>query len=95
MCKLLTSQLLLQGSPTDSNSSTETYRHALAATATRTGTDGVIYLFTLNLACPERIWSEMQPQFEKSIDSFRLVEPSSVSLPGPLWMITPLLFLLD
>ena len=55
-----------------------TYRHALAATATRTGTDGVVYLYTLNLACPERMWSDMQPQFQKSIDSFRLVQPTSV-----------------
>lgn len=77
-CQLFTCCVAVQGSPTDSNSERETYRHALAATATRTGTDGVIYLYTLNLACPERMWSDMQPQFQKSIDSFRLVEPASV-----------------
>jgi PsbP len=72
----------MQGSPTDSNPSQETYRHALAATAVRRGTDDVDYLYTLNLSCPEKLWSDMQPQFKRSIDSFRLVEPSSVSLLG-------------
>lgn len=69
---------LSQGSPTDSNPSQETYRHAVAATTTREGTDGVVYLYTLNLSCPEKFWSELQPEFQKSVDSFRLVKPTKV-----------------
>jgi hypothetical protein len=64
---------LSQGSPTESNSSQETYRHALAATTTRPASDGTLYLYTLNLSCPEKLWTELQAEFQKSIDSFRLV----------------------
>lgn len=84
-----TLRLELQGSPTDSSPSQETYRHALAATTTRTATDGVTYLYTLNLACPEKIWSDMQPQLQKSIDSFRLVEPTQVRSVQAEQAVTP------
>ncbi len=68
-----------QGSPTDSNPSQETYRHALATSTMRPASDGTPYLYTLNLSCPEKLWTELQAEFQKSIDSFRLVATTQVS----------------
>lgn len=66
---------LTQGSPNESNPSQETYRHALAVTTVRSLPDGTPYLYTLNLSCREEAWSDLQPQFERAVNSFRLLQP--------------------
>lgn len=56
----------MQGSPNLANSGKETYRRALAVTATRAGLqDGVQYLYTLNLACPQDLWEDLEPVFKQ------------------------------
>ena len=56
----------VQGSPNLANSGKETYRRALAVTATRAGLqDGVEYLYTLNLACPQDLWEDLEPVFKQ------------------------------
>jgi hypothetical protein len=42
-----------QGSPTVANPRPETFRHALAVTTVRPGSDGTPYLYTLNMSCPQ------------------------------------------
>lgn len=55
-----------QGSPNLANPGKETYRRALSVTSTRTGlNDGVEYLYTLNLACPQDLWDDLQPVFKQ------------------------------
>ncbi|MEW5316997.1 MAG: hypothetical protein WDW38_008332 [Sanguina aurantia] len=68
---------LSQGSPTVSNNSKESYRHALGVTTYRKTEDGTPYLYTLNMACPQSMWLDLQPLFAKAIDSFRLVDTNS------------------
>ena len=68
--------MVVQGSPTPDDQRKETYRHSLAVTAWRPGLGGTPYLYTLNLACPEREWADMQPVFAATVDSFELLTPS-------------------
>lgn len=64
-----------------STGSVESFRHALAVTAVRPGLNGSPYLYTLNLACPDEAWEDLEPYFQKSVDSFRLVETTSSYVP--------------
>lgn len=64
-----------QGSPTLMSQSRETYRHALAVTAIRPGLEGSPFLYTLNVACPQQKWSELEEPFRKCVESFVLVDP--------------------
>jgi hypothetical protein len=66
-----------QGSPTLLSTSGTTYRHARAVTAARPGLDGEIFLYTLNLSCPEERWEDLQEPFKRAVDSFTLVDPTS------------------
>ena len=70
-----------QGSPTLLNQSKETYRHALAATTVRPGTDGTPYLYTLNMSCRQDSWDELEPLFRKSIQSYALMPTTSAYIP--------------
>lgn len=70
-----------QGSPTIANRSRESYRHALAVTSYRTGTDGTPYLYTLNLSCPQELWSELEPQFQKAVASFTMLPTTQEYIP--------------
>lgn len=72
---------LSQGSPTPLERSKETYRHALAVTAVRPGMDGTPYLFTLNLSCRQEMWDDLQPVFQRCVDSFKLDTPSAAYIP--------------
>ncbi|KAK9829939.1 hypothetical protein WJX72_008758 [[Myrmecia] bisecta] len=65
-----------QGSPTLLNKEKESYRHAIAATSWRKGNNGVPYLYTVNMACPEELWPELEPMFQQAIASFRLTTPT-------------------
>ncbi|GAB4815892.1 hypothetical protein N2152v2_002938 [Parachlorella kessleri] len=60
-----------QGSPTISNRSRETYRHALAVTAMRPGIEGTPFLYTLNLSCPNELWDGLEVPFRRAVESFR------------------------
>lgn len=64
-----------QGSPNLRTASRESYRHALAVTAARPGLGGSPFLFTLNLACPQELWAELEGPFQKAVQSFGLVQP--------------------
>jgi hypothetical protein len=64
-----------QGSPNLLSASKETYRHALAATAVRPGLDGSPYLLTLNAACPQELWAELEGPFRAAVASFALAAP--------------------
>ena len=66
-----------QGSPTLLSSSGTTYRHARAVTASRPGLDGEVFLYTLNLSCPEERWEDLQEPFKQAVDSFTLMDPTS------------------
>ncbi|KAI7843157.1 hypothetical protein COHA_003141 [Chlorella ohadii] len=66
-----------QGSPTLRTATLETYRHALAVTAVRPGLDGSPYLYTLNMSCPQELWGDLEAAFQRGVDSFRLLPPSS------------------
>ena len=67
-----------QGSPTLASSSRETYRHSLAVTAARPGLEeGSLFLYTLNMACPQDKWSELESAFRHGVESFTLVKPGS------------------
>lgn len=46
------------------NTTAQTYRHALAATTVRPDTEGVNYLYTLNLSCRQDMWDDLQPLFK-------------------------------
>lgn len=72
---------LTQGSPTIAKRQKETYRHALAATTWRAGLDGTPYLYTLNLACPQELWDDLQPLFKQAVDDFRLTATTSDYVP--------------
>jgi len=64
-----------QGSPNLISSQRETYRHAMAVTAARPGLDGSLFLYTLNLACPQELWADIELGFKASVASFTLSEP--------------------
>ena len=64
-----------QGSPNLYSRTKETYRHALAVTASRPGLNGSTYLYTLNLSCPQELWNDVENGFKQSVDSFRLLPP--------------------
>lgn len=64
-----------QGSPNLLSSSRETYRHAMAVTASRPGLDGTPYLYTLNLSCPQEKWAELEPGYRAAVASFTLATP--------------------
>jgi len=70
-----------QGAPNLASGRLESYRHALAVTTTRPAMDGSLYLYTLNLACPDDIWDDLQPLFQESVDSFLLTEPTNAYVP--------------
>lgn len=53
--------------------SKETYRHALAVSATRPGLDGTPYLYTLNLSCRQDMWDDLQPLFQQAVEGYRLL----------------------
>lgn len=61
-----------QGSPTLRSASRETYRHALAVTATRPGLDGSPYLYTINFSCPQELWPDIEQGFRTAAASFTL-----------------------
>ena len=70
-----------QGSPTLTSQSGTTYRHARAVTAVRPGLDGELFLYTLNLSCPEERWEDLQEPFLKSVESFTLLPPGRDYIP--------------
>lgn len=70
-----------QGSPTPQNTSRETYRHAWTATTYRPGMDGTPYLYTLNLACPQELWDDLEPVFKHALATFQLTPTSSEYVP--------------
>ncbi len=41
----------------------QTYRHALAVTAMRPDSQGMPYLYTLNMSCRQAMWDDLQPLF--------------------------------
>lgn len=53
--------------------SRESYRHALAVTGVRAGTDGTPYLYTLNFSCPQQLWPDLEAAFARGVESFRWV----------------------
>lgn len=64
---------IAQGSPTLTSNSRETYRHALAVSALRPGLEpGSLFLYTLNLSCPQGKWDELESGFRKCVESFVL-----------------------
>lgn len=66
-----------QGSPNASEVySKETYRHSLAVTAMRGD-----YLYTLNVAAPEKRWASIADGFALAQQSFSLDEPSKSYVP--------------
>jgi hypothetical protein len=68
----------LQGSPSVSNPGLKaTFRHALSVSAVREGFDHKeAYIYTMNIACPESLWTDVVDAVSESIDSFRLIEPA-------------------
>ncbi len=70
-----------QGSPNMSDQRKETYRHALSATSVRPGLDGTPYLYTLNLSCRQDMWSDLEPLFQQSIDSFDMLATTDRYIP--------------
>lgn len=70
-----------QGSPTLLSESGTTYRHARAVTAARPGLDDELYLYTLNLSCPEERWEDLQEPFLKAVESFTLLPPGKGYIP--------------
>lgn len=70
-----------QGSPTMLSQSGTTYRHARAVTAARPGLDDELYLYTLNLSCPEERWEDLQEPFQKAVESFTLLPPGRDYIP--------------
>lgn len=71
-----------QGSPTLATSSRETYRHALAVTVARPGLEGD-FLYTLNMACPQEKWAELEAGFRHGVESFTLVKPDPAVYVAP------------
>ena len=67
-----------QGSPTPLSTRRETYRHSLAVTTERAGVSGAPFLYTLNLACPNELWGEVEEGFRQAVASFELLPPGSV-----------------
>jgi len=66
-----------QGSPTMNEAlNKETYRHSYAVTAKRGD-----YMYTLNLAAPERAWDSLEASFKAAQESFTLVTPSKNFVP--------------
>ncbi len=70
-----------QGSPTLLNTEKETYRHSRAVTVARPGLDGQTFLYTLNISCPQDKWDDLQEPFQKTVDSFTLIEPGKEYVP--------------
>ena len=66
-----------QGSPTPLSTRRETYRHSLAVTTERAGVSGAPFLYTLNLACPNELWGEVEEGFRQAVASFELLPPGS------------------
>jgi hypothetical protein len=56
--------------------SKESYRHALSVTAVRPGLNGLPYLYTMNVACPDALWEDVEAAAVAAISSFRLTEPA-------------------
>jgi len=54
-------------------------RHNLAVTAARPGQDGSLYMFSLNMGCPEKLWEEMKPALYEAANSFRVDPLQSVA----------------
>eukprot|EP00466_Bigelowiella_natans_P013029 jgi/Bigna1/87412/estExt_fgenesh1_pg.C_200050 len=54
-------------------------RHNLAVTAARPGQDGSLYLFSLNMGCPEPLWDDLKTAFYEAANSFRIDPLQSVS----------------
>jgi hypothetical protein len=61
-----------QGSPTLISNSGTTYRHARAVTVARPGLDNELYLYTLNVSCPQERWEDLEEPFMRAIQSFTL-----------------------
>jgi hypothetical protein len=55
---------ILNPMPAPACCAAQTYRHALAVTTVRPDTQGVPYLYTLNLACRQEMWDDLRPLFE-------------------------------
>jgi len=70
-----------QGAPNLSSGRLESFRHALAVTSVRPGMDGTQYLYTLNLSCPDELWEDLEPCFQKAVSSFRLVQTTNKYIP--------------
>jgi hypothetical protein len=67
-----------QGSPTLATTSRETYRHSMAVTAARPGLEeGSLFLYTLNMACPQEKWAELESGYRHGVESFLLSKPGS------------------
>lgn len=76
----LTVLFAVQGSPSIQTRTRETYRHSWSVTSYRPGQDGMPYLYTLTLSCPDEQWTDYGPLYEKAMKSFRLVETTQVRL---------------
>ena len=72
-----------QGSPTMSSGTRETYRHAIAVTAARPGLDGSLFLYTMNLACPQEKWEELEAAFAHCAESFTLLSTPGADYVAP------------
>jgi hypothetical protein len=73
-----------QGSPTLATTSRETYRHSLAVTAARPGLEeGSLFLYTLNMACPQEKWSELEAAYRHGVESFALVAKPGTDYVAP------------
>lgn len=70
-----------QGSPTLLSQTGTTYRHARAVTAARPGLDDELFLYTLNLSCPEERWADLEEPFMKAVESFTLLTPGKEYIP--------------
>eukprot|EP00192_Tetraselmis_astigmatica_P021173 CAMPEP_0117682430 /NCGR_PEP_ID=MMETSP0804-20121206/19656_1 /TAXON_ID=1074897 /ORGANISM="Tetraselmis astigmatica, Strain CCMP880" /LENGTH=296 /DNA_ID=CAMNT_0005492543 /DNA_START=14 /DNA_END=904 /DNA_ORIENTATION=- len=70
-----------QGAPNLSSGRLESFRHALAVTTVRPGLNGSPYLYTLNLACPDTIWDNLEPVFREAVNSFELKSITSAYIP--------------
>mmetsp|Transcript_3755 Transcript_3755/g.9727 ORF Transcript_3755/g.9727 Transcript_3755/m.9727 type:complete len:304 (-) Transcript_3755:153-1064(-) len=70
-----------QGAPNLASGKLESYRHALAVTTTRPAMDGSLYLYTLNLACPDDTWDDLLPYFQECVDAFHLTATTKAYVP--------------
>jgi hypothetical protein len=74
-----TYEYLSQGSPTVAERGRETYRHAVAVSAARSGDDkgAPPFIWSVSFTCPERLWPDLEGPFKAAAASFALTDPTS------------------